>query len=543
MTAQTNPVNAKNQADVALAEFLSYLRDKPLEYVMAMFPWDSEPSIQMVPLPEEYKGRFDTKYGPDKWQCEFLDDLGKQIRQNAFDGSKPVKPLRFSTVTGHGTGKSTLTAWLIKFVMDTRPYSMGSVTANTDEQLRSKTWAELGKWHNMSLTRDWFTYSNTQGNMRLCHASELKDRWSVAAKTCRPEKSEAFAGQHAPMATSFYIFDEASGVPDKFYEVREGGLGSGEPMIFDFGNGTRNTGMFFENCVGKHAYRYSMRSIDSRECYLPNKETIEANIEAYGGEESDWVKVRYRGLFPDASSLQFINSMEVAAAMERKAPEAHELRHEPIIIGVDVARSGNDASVIYPRVGYDCRTFAPKMLYGASADLLVDEVVAMVRMFERVGRKVAMINVDGTGMGGPVVDFLRKAGLVNVNDINSGRTAANPKMYRLVCDELMGKLRDAIPDIVLPARHTQLGTRLYDQLTQREFGYNMKGQIVLESKDMFKTRIGGSPDEADALALTFIRDVSYSRTAESSHEDYSNKLAMAHDYDPLDAANEAIGLN
>jgi hypothetical protein len=49
-----------------------------------------------------------------------------------------------------------------------------------------------------------------------------RDGWFVSAQSCKEEDSEAFAGQHAADSTSFYIFDEASGVPDKIFEVAEG---------------------------------------------------------------------------------------------------------------------------------------------------------------------------------------------------------------------------------------------------------------------------------------------------------------------------------
>lgn len=137
-----------------ISDDLAGFMDDPLGYVMYCFPWEEEQSIQIVKLAPDYQERFDCEYGPDEWACEFLDDLGAEIKKRAFDGQNAVPPIRFATVSGHGIGKSTLTAWLIKFILDTRPYSVGTVTAMTAEQLKNKTWAELGKWHNMSMTKD-----------------------------------------------------------------------------------------------------------------------------------------------------------------------------------------------------------------------------------------------------------------------------------------------------------------------------------------------------------------------------------------------------
>ena len=239
--------------DQEIAEFLASCVNDPLKYVMGMFPWDTEPSIQIVELPEAYRERFpNSKYGPDLWQCEFLDKLGEDIRSRRFNGRDPVEPVRKSTVSGHGVGKSTLAAWLVKFILDTRPYSVGTVTANTSPQLYTKTWAEVGKWNAMSLTYHCYHYHNSKNNMVLRHR-EYSETWKCTAQTSDPKNSESFAGQHTTTGTSFYIFDEASNIDEIFYEVREGGLISGEPMVFDFGNGTRNTGRFFENCKGKFA--------------------------------------------------------------------------------------------------------------------------------------------------------------------------------------------------------------------------------------------------------------------------------------------------
>ena len=156
-------------ADEQLAEFLASCFADPLKYVMGCFPWDSEPSIQVVKLPTKYRKRFDCEWGPDEWACEFLDDLGRDIRQRGFDGTKSVLPIQYATTSGHGIGKTVLVAFLIKFILDTRPRSRGVVTATTAEQLKTKTWAELGKWHRLSLTRHWFRYNSGRGTMMLTH--------------------------------------------------------------------------------------------------------------------------------------------------------------------------------------------------------------------------------------------------------------------------------------------------------------------------------------------------------------------------------------
>ena len=514
----------KRSADDKLAESMGHFYADPLGYVMFAFPWDTYTPIQLVELEPQYRDRFNSKYGPDKWACEFLDDLGKDIAANNFDGHNAVQPLQYATVSGHGIGKSVLVAWLIKFIMDTRPYSKGTVTANTAEQLKTKTWAELGKWHNMSITEAWYTFNTGRGAMNLCHKKH-KETWRCDAQTCREENSEAFAGQHAASATSFYIFDEASAVPDKIFEVREGGTTDGEPMVFDFGNGTRNSGRFFEHCAGRFRHRYKVRSIDSRNVGITNKERIKDWVADYG-EDSDFVKVRVRGMFPAAGSLQFIPTSLVEEAQHR---EVTEDRYAPLVIGVDVARFGDNESVIWPRIGNDCRTWPPRRFQGLDTVQLVGKVIECLREFKSLGMDCSGLFVDGGGVGGGVIDQLRALNY-NPIEIHFGGKATNGQTYRYKSDERWGTLKDALPKLCLPANNQPGGVDLKADLTQREYGYTLMGnKINLETKkDMVKRGIK-SPDLADALALTFAQQVAI----RARPEGVSATQTVVSDYDPL----------
>lgn len=514
--------------DQELATLIAEVHDDPLGYVMMMFPWDSDASIQLVKLAPEYRDRFDCEYGPDKWACEFLDDLGAEIRERGFNGKTPVAPIKWSTASGHGIGKTALVAWLVKFIMDTRPYAKGTITANTADQLKSKTWAEVGKWHRRSLTRDWFEYSSSRGNMSLAH-KDYSNEWFCTAQTCREENSEAFAGQHAPNSTSFYIFDEASAIPEKIFDVREGGTTDGEPMVFDFGNPTRNSGPFFENTIGRFSHRYTTRTIDSRDVAITNKERLKQWVDDYG-EDSDFVRVRVRGVFPSASSLQFIPSDLVSDAMERELVPA--TRADALVLGVDVARFGDDESVIYPRFGNDCRSFPPEKYSGLDTMQLVGKVTGKVQEFRGMGVEVAAIFVDGTGVGGGVADVLMSMGY-NVIEIQFGSRPNDPDKYRYRSDELWGTMRDNLPRLALPTRRSQLGTEIFADLTQREFGYTAGEQrIHLETKKDMKARGIKSPDIGDALALTFAVPVAPALPTELV--DQAGKMTKC-EYDPLEA--------
>jgi len=90
-----------------------------------------------------------------------------------------------------------------------------------------------------------------------------KEAWFTSPQTCKEENSDSFAGQHALDSTSFYIFDEASAIPDKIHEVAEGGLTDGEPMMFLFGNPTRNQGKFFRAAFGEERDGWIKFFVDS----------------------------------------------------------------------------------------------------------------------------------------------------------------------------------------------------------------------------------------------------------------------------------------
>lgn len=534
-------------ADAQLGQLIGSCFADPLKHVMVSYPWRSEPAIQKVKLKGKWAERFDSEFGPDEWACEYLDDLGSEIRSRAFDGQHAVPPIRMSTASGHGIGKSMLAAFLIRFVMDTRPYSKGTITANTDVQLRTKTWAELGKWHNMALTRHWWEYSSSKGNMsyrslQMGRDKEsgllvpLHDRWFCTAQTSREENSESFAGQHAPEGTSFYLFDEASGIPDKIYEVREGGLTDGHPMVFDFGNPTRNSGAFYENTVGRMRHRYIVRSIDSRTVQITNKALHKQWAEDYG-EDSDFFKVRVKGQFPSAGSMQFIAHDIVEQAMKR---DLKRQDHMPLVIGVDVARFGDDESVIYPRMGLDARSFMPRRFRGLDTVALSGKIMEMMREFAALGKPVKAVFVDGAGTGSAVVDILRSLGHP-VHEIWFSGKPNDPQTYRYKTDEMWGSLRDELKrGLCLPQANTPSGPDLQVQLTQREYGFSEKGQIMLERKRDMKERLQGvqsdigSPDIADALALTFAMELGTMMTDRFSSATSDQQMVVTPDYDPLE---------
>lgn len=454
-----------------LAEDMGRFFYDPLGWVMYSFEWGVG----------ELSG-FD---GPDEWQIEFLTDWAEAIRSNNFDGVKPVEAYRCATSSGHGIGKSALTAWLILYIMSTRPQCKGVVTANTSEQLRTKTWGELGKWKKRCITGHWFEYNNGKGNMNIYHVEHMES-WRCDGQTCREENSESFAGLHAANSSPFYIFDEASAVPDKIWEVAEGGLTDGEPFWFAFGNPTRNTGRFRE-CFRKFRHRWRCKQIDSRKAKMTNKELISQWEKDYG-PDSDFFKVRVRGLFPSASDLQFIPQALVDESMRRYVrPE--NFQHASVIIGVDPAYSGADEACVYLRQGLHSQLLG---CYQKTDDDV--KFAQLIAQFEDQ-HKADAVFIDfgyGTGIHSVGKSWGRKWRLVQF-----GGESADPAMLNK-----RGEIWNSMKKWLEEGGSID-DQQTADELVAPEYKVKLDGKIVLEAKDDMKRRGVPSPNRADALAITF----------------------------------------
>lgn len=420
------------------------------------------------------------------------------------------------------THNSAITSWLIMFLMSTRPYCKGSVTAGTAEQLKTKTWAELGKWKSRCITGHWFEL--TSKSIYYKQSSDEKP-WRCDAQTCREENSDSFAGQHVVNSTSFYLFDEASTVPDKIWEVAEGGLTDGEPMFFAFGNPVRNTGMFAE-LFKRYSHRWITKQIDSRTAKFPNKKLI-AEWKEDHGEDSDFFRVRVRGMFPRAGDMQFFGSDIVYESMKRSP--GRYLGNDPLICGFDVSRGGPDDCVIVFRRGFDAKS---EKVYRIPGEKSRDSMVVVSKLTMVLDRhKPDVVFIDASGIGGPIGDRLKQLGY-HVIMVNFGGRADEEKKYSNKTTEMAVRAREWM----LAGGSIWDDPQIERELTCREYWHNKKDQLVLESKDEVKYRLGYSPDWADAFYLTFAFKVPPRQvdrglldTAPQSRNSV-NKI----DYDPLE---------
>ncbi|WP_240950230.1 hypothetical protein [Novosphingobium sp. ERN07] len=260
----------------------------PLGFVLWAFPW----GVQGTSLESED--------GPDTWQREQLKALGDDLQVD------PFKVIQDATASGHGIGKSSQVSWLILWAIMTHEDTRGVVTANTEGQLRTKTWPELSKWYSLlqfDCLREMFVLEATS-----IHSTEAghERTWRIDAIPWSERNTEAFAGLHNAGKRVILLFDEASSIIDAIWDTASGGLTDAgtEIMWLAYGNPTRNTGRFHQAIVGRFRNQWRHRMIDGRNVKRTNKDLLAKWVETYG-EDSDFVRVRVKGQFPRASSAQF----------------------------------------------------------------------------------------------------------------------------------------------------------------------------------------------------------------------------------------------
>lgn len=470
-----------------LAQFIAGFRYNFYGLIMALFPW-GQPT-----LPDGSSNPLRDAKGPELWQTKFLKALDAFMLENAYRKDLDLDYLvwRSAIASGHGIGKSALVAMLIICFMSTRADCRGVVTANTGDQLEGKTWPELGVWHELAINKHWFGRTATTFYFSQ-YPEEKRKNYGFVAQTVSPERSEAFAGLHNRDSAVVMIMDEASGIDAKVTEVAEGAMTDGEPFMFKFGNPTRPEGDFYD-CFYKPevAEMYYRDTVDSREVSFTNKMAINDILRKWG-EDSDEAKVRVYGQFPTMAFDGFLSPAIVSEAMAR---DLWEDPAQPFILGIDVARYGNDRTVFYPRKGRDARTLPVWEFKGLSTTDVAKKAADYIIQYKPDG-----VIIESTGPGAGVIDTLRSWGY-KIHEVHPGANSAQPERYGRVRDEWWHALREWI----YVGGCLREDKEIFNELTKILYHVDGKSETktVLESKKLMKERLGFSPDKADALVLTF----------------------------------------
>ena len=474
--------NLSASTEDAVAEYIAEFRNDPLGFVMAIFPWGEKGT----PL--------ENRKGPEKWQAKILTDLGKHSFENARRKQQGLDmiPWRSAVVSGHGVGKSALVSWIQLWIMSTRVNARGVTTANTGDQLETKTWPELAYWLSMSINSHWFVWTATSLYFAPYPENRRKN-YMLNALTVSKEKTEAFAGLHNSNSAVLIIFDEASGIESNVWQVIEGALTDGEAFFFAFGNPTRSDGEFRE-CFRKNKDYYYTYHVDSREVSHTNKIALQAIIDRYG-PDSDVSKVRVYGEFPDRSFDGFISEELYNTCSNRKTVRVSNA--DPLVLGVDVAGMGDDSTVLYLRKGFDAKSNQRIKLRKNDPETIAR---AIADMYQRMD--IDAIFLENVGPGQGVISLLK---LWNIPHIPVPVGApSRSKVYQNIRMEIWANMQawmregGSLPD----------EPELFKQATSIRYKYTNSGKMLMESKREMKARGLESPDDMDALALTFYQKVS-----------------------------------
>ena len=452
---------------------LETLQRDPLAFCVQCFRWG--------------EGELTGCDGPREWQRRVLADIGERIRS----GATTDEAIRLATASGHGIGKSALVAMVILWALVTRIDTRGVVTATTEKQLTTRTWPDLAKWPRLCFLGGASPYTAT--GLHSSDASHEKT-WRVDAIPWSLTNTEAFAGLHNKGRRVLVVFDEASAIADEIWEVTEGALTDADTEILwlAFGNPTRNTGRFRE-CFGRFRHRWAVQQIDSREVEGTNLKQLQAWVDDYG-EDSDFVRVRVRGVFPRAGVSQFISGESIEQAQTRQLQFVDP--GSPCILGVDIARFGDDQSVIRGRKGRDGRVISPIKWRGMDTVFSAGKIAEAITLYQPDA-----VFIDGGGVGGGVVDILKSRGF-RVSEVNFGAAAKQVLKYANKRAEMWGDMRDWLATGVIDD-----DPQLADDMQAPEYGFDKDGRVLLERKADMKKRGLASPDDGDALALTFAEPV------------------------------------
>lgn len=487
------------------------MKNDPEKFVLAVFPWGQKGT----PL-EHIKG-------PRTWQLKVLRSIKEHIAENQkrlINGQKPLV-YKEAISSGRGIGKSALVAWLNLWMMSTQPGATCINSANNENQLKSRTWAELGKWHTLAINSHWFDKQAMSLRPAEWFETLLKNSLKIdtgyyyaAAQLWSEEKPDGFAGIHSQIGM-LLIFDEASGIPESIWKVSEGFFT--DPILhrywFAFSNPRRNTGFFFE-CFHRYRDFWRRRNVDSRTVEGTDTAVYDEIIKKYG-DDSDEARVEVKGEFPRQGDRQFISRSIITEAVER---DLQSDDYAALMMGVDPARFGDDSTVIRFRQGRNARVIPPVKLKNADNMVVANKCAELINKYNPDA--VCIDAGNGTG----IIDRLRERGY-KVHEVWFGGKSeeeewANKRthLWAMMREWLNGGCIDADSDLI-------------DDLSGPEYKF-MGGsdKLRLETKEEMKSRGLASPDNADALACTFAVKVPRRDTRSSRGASRTVKQARDVDY-------------
>lgn len=457
---------------------------------------------------------------PDDWQKDAL----LAIRDNPRTAMKASK----------GPGKSTVLAWAAWWFLVCFEFPKIVCCSITEDNLRDGLWSEMAKWQARSETLT----EAFQWNVERIFLKEAPEQWWMSARTWpksgnKQEQANTLAGVHADNV--LFLIDEAGGVPDAVAAAAEGGLANASKeegrtaKLVIAGNPTHLEGPLYRASTVEAALwaliEISGDPDDPKRAPRVSVDWAREQIEKYGRDHA-FVLVNVFGKFPPSSANQLLGPNEVSDSMKRD-PQRATYFEEARILGVDVARHGDDRTVIVLRQG--CIVFRPKEL--RATDLagqgLMFVVGAVSTAIDKHKPDATFIDAGTFGIG--VVDRLLQLGY-RVFGVDFGSKPVTHMKYANRRSEMWFRMAEWVKDPVSPGALPDM-PELKAELTAPTYSYDKHDKIILEPKKDIKERLGISPDIADAIALTFAQPVASSATR--AQQEILRPTANPLDVDPF----------
>lgn len=400
-----------------------------------------------------------------------------------------------------GPGKSAILAfcghWFLSCQGSRGEHPKGLVTAITGDNLKDNLWAEFAKWRGRSeYLKGAFTITSTR-----LFANDFPETWFIGTRSWpktanADELGKTFSGLHSEYVLA--EIDESGAIPTGVLRAAEQALSRCKfGKVLQAGNPISLDGMLYAAATQlRHLWQIIKVTGDPDDpnawVHSPRAgaEAIEwarEQIATYG-RDNPWIKSYILGEFPPASLNSLLSLEQVEAAMAREVkPEEYNWSQQRL--GVDVARFGDDRTVIFPRQGI--KAFKPVVMRNVRT---TDIAARVLRAFTKFGE---MAFIDDTGhWGHGVIDNLTVAGAPVVGVVFSDK-GIDPRYYNRRAEMHFSMAEWVKNGGALPKIQS-----LVAELTTPTYTFK-GGGVLVEPKDLVKKRLGRSPDLADGLALTF----------------------------------------
>lgn len=439
-------------------------------------------------------------FEPDKWQKDALTDLAENPK--------------VAVKSGQGVGKTGIEAVALLWFLCCFPFPRVVATAPTKQQLHDVLWSEVSKWQSKSpLLLALLKWTKTYVYMIGC-----EKRWFAVARTAtKPENMQGFHEDNM-----LFIVDEASGVADPIMEAIMGTLSGDNNKLLLCGNPTKRSGTFYD-AFNQDRGLYKCHTVSSADSPRTNKENIKALIRKYG-KDSNVVKVRVCGEFPTDEDDAFFSTAMIEQSIMTEISEdtlralGEGFPQEPdkiysVDVGCDVARFGNDKTVITYKINEVCKIY--RKVNGKSTTWTSGNLAMLyikIKNELNYSGKIP-IKIDVGGIGGGVIDqltALKKTDSIYddmiILPVNFGQPIKH-KFYYDSTTYMLSVIRDLVapfddegnplpPKLILPNDPDMVG-----EFTCRKYDFVTGGKQKVESKDEMKERGLPSPDIADSIAL------------------------------------------